>query len=549
MAAAAAVPRPRFQNLRGWNQTQSEIQQERVATNMKVAELKAISTKLVHAEGAALLGLLSELRAQLSTRTRPPVQEALESEIPEALVSCFRRGLEAPAALEAAWVVTNLATGTSAQTAHLLELGLGQVLADGLNHPSMAKWPELCDQLLWALGNMAGDPDVRVRDSLLSMGAVGILGRLFSRMPDFEWNVPSRTQVLRSLTWLLSSLCRGSPAPAFEEVACLIDYFVQVVAGSDDERMLAEALWGLTYLIESAESSSEVTDRVARLLRAGYHPGEVAPEPHPVLAKVVACSGVLGHPQNPLVPPAVRLIGSLLRSCDSVALRQTIDAGALGALRVLLLDGNAPLPLRRDVAWALSNLAAGATEYSQKLMLEPDLWEALLMTVDQGLTKELRVESLWCVLNITKRCFAPAGSSDVAMSGRKPEPRQVLSLIAKTLRKETFDSTLNRALLDVAELALRQGEEGVKLKALKATALVRHAQDIGLLDELEAFQRSGEASTQRKANYMIDTWFGSGTENDAPTPKDLKARAGSNTPSAIAGSKSPGRRAAYQFGA
>lgn len=59
---------------------------------------------------------------------------------------------------EAAWVLTNIASGTSAQTQTVIKYGAIQKLVRLLKSES----PNVAEQAVWALGNIAGDgPEAR----------------------------------------------------------------------------------------------------------------------------------------------------------------------------------------------------------------------------------------------------------------------------------------------------------------------------------------------------------------------------------------------------
>jgi hypothetical protein len=68
---------------------------------------------------------------------------------------------------EAAWCLTNLASGDTEHTGILFEHGAVNVLIALLVSPHI----EVVEQAIWCLGNMAGD-NTRIRDSILYAGAI-----------------------------------------------------------------------------------------------------------------------------------------------------------------------------------------------------------------------------------------------------------------------------------------------------------------------------------------------------------------------------------------
>lgn len=507
----------------------------------RVNELRRmVETIMTEGNAGVQLRALAELRRSLAASVNPPIQEALEAGAAAALPRCLAAEVPAAAALEAAWVLTTLASGSSAETAALLSSGAGEALLAALQHPALEERADLCDQILWALANIAADSDLRMRDHLLAAGAVNMLGYLFSRMPSFSWSITSRTQVLRTKTWLLSSLCRGSPAPPPEEVECLFDYFVQVLLGTDDARMLADAMWGLCYLVGGAADEAETIARFDRILGAGYSPAAV-PLEHPVIEKVVSCIGRAGDCQNPLPVPALQLISSMLRLSHAQYVDTALAAGALPALTAVLLDACAPEALRRDAAWALANVAAGTAAQTKALLDVPEAWSALCTGMEQASSKLIRRECAWAVANVTKRAYGERPG--------QPDPREVLQLLTRVLKQDSFDAALSRALLDAAEVALRCGEELAQETGGRESALAALAEDAGLVEELEGLKHGSEASVSRKAAHLLETYFGHRCDEAKPaSAKDDKAHGG-RARSSIAGDASPTRKRAYQFGA
>jgi hypothetical protein len=169
----------------------------------------------------ALLRALTQLRQALSITMRPPIQEVIDGGGLPPLVALLRDSAVSSAArLEAAWILTNVAAGSSAQASAVLEAGAAAALfAVLLDRTTLAERPELCEVCLEALGNLAGDADITLKQRLLQAGILKVLGQLHESTPEFPWPQLQRDQVFRALTDLMDDLCREEPIPPADEAS------------------------------------------------------------------------------------------------------------------------------------------------------------------------------------------------------------------------------------------------------------------------------------------------------------------------------------------
>lgn len=140
-------------------------------------------------------------RKLLSSDRNPPIDALIASGILPILVECLNHHDKPTLQFEAAWALTNIASGTSAQTNKVVQAGAVPLFLQLLLSPHQ----NVCEQAVWALGNIIGDGPY-LRDYVIKLGVVKPL--LSFIKPDIP------ITFLRNVTWVIVNLCRNKdPAP------------------------------------------------------------------------------------------------------------------------------------------------------------------------------------------------------------------------------------------------------------------------------------------------------------------------------------------------
>lgn len=231
-----------------------------------------------------VLEATTHFRKILSLEKNPPIQVVIDAGIVPKLVHlCTAEGYP-KLQYEAAWALTNIASGSTLQTKAVIDAGAVPIFVRLLMSPD----ENVREQCIWALGNIAGDsPDHR--DMVLRAGALAPLMENVART--------SKLSVLRNATWTLSNFTRGKPQPDFALVGPALPCLARLLMGTDEE-VLTDACWAISYLSDGAH------EKVNAILQCN------------VMARLVE---LMGHSNASIQTPALRTIGNIATGGERAA--------------------------------------------------------------------------------------------------------------------------------------------------------------------------------------------------------------------------------------
>uniref|UniRef100_A0A8C1T574 Importin subunit alpha n=1 Tax=Cyprinus carpio TaxID=7962 RepID=A0A8C1T574_CYPCA len=392
-------------------------------------------------------------RKLLSSDRNPPIDDLIKSGILPILVHCLDRDDNPSLQFEAAWALTNIASGTSEQTQAVVQSNAVPLFLRLLHSPHQ----NVCEQAVWALGNIIGDGP-QCRDYVISLGVVKPLLSFISPSIPITF--------LRNVTWVMVNLCRHKdPPPPMETIQEILPALCVLIHHTDvNVSILVDTVWALSYLTDAGN------EQIQMVIDSGIVPYLVP---------------LLSHQE--VKTAALRAVGNIVTGTDEQT-QVVLNCDALGHFPALLTHPKEKI--NKEAVWFLSNITAGNQQQVQAV-IDASLVPMIVLLLDKG-DFGTQKEAAWAISNLT-------------ISGRK---EQVAYLIQQQVIPP-FCNLLTVKDAQVVQVVLDGLSNILKMADDEAETISNLIEECGGLEKIEQLQNHENEDIYKLAYEIIDQFFSS----------------------------------------